>query len=83
VLEFVHFVLDLLEMTECSERRFMNSGARFEFYMLVEKTKSNRFRSHHIAAIRSFISGDETKDGALSSAVATYKTDVLSRIYLQ
>jgi hypothetical protein len=79
----VHLVLYLLEMPERRESRLMHRRRRLKLYVLGEKTKSDRFRTHDVAAICSFISGDETKHSTLSRAVATYKTDMLACVYLQ
>jgi len=82
MFELVHLVLYLLEMTERSESRLMHRGSGLKLYVLVQKTQSHRSRSDDVAAIGSFISGDETKHRTLPRAVATDKTDVLAGVYL-
>jgi len=82
MLELVHLVLYLLEMTERRESRLMHRRPLLKLYVLVQETESHRSRSDDVAAICSFISGDETKHSTLSRAVATHKTNVLAGVYL-
>ena len=51
--------------------------------MLVQKTESDCFRSHHVTAISSFISTYQTKDSTLAGSIPTYEADVFSSIYLE
>jgi hypothetical protein len=83
MFELVHLVLYLLEMAERCESRLMHRRTRLKLNVLVQETEPHCFRPDDVAAICIFISGDETKYRTLSRAVATDKTDVLPRVYLE
>ena len=61
----------------------MNRRTRFEVNVLVQQTEFHSARTHDVTTIGRFIASDETKDRALTGAVTAYKSDVLTRIYLQ
>jgi hypothetical protein len=83
MLELVHLVLDLLETAKRSERRLMDRRAGLEVNVLVQQAEFHATGTHDVAAIRCLIASDETKDRALSGAVAADKTDVFTGIHLQ
>jgi len=83
MLQLVHLMFDLLQTSKCGERRLMNCRAGLEVNMLVQQTEFHSARAHDVATICRFITSDETKDRALTGAVAAYKSDVLTRIDLQ
>jgi hypothetical protein len=51
--------------------------------VLVQQTQFDSARAHDVTTIRGFITSDETKDRALTGAVATYQPNVIARIHLQ
>ena len=61
----------------------MNCRAGLEVNVLVQQTEFDSARTHDVTPVRRFIASDETKDRALTGAVAAHKSDVLTRIYLQ
>jgi hypothetical protein len=83
MFELVHLMLNLLQATERSEGRLMNSRAVFKLYVLVQESESNSFRAHDVASICGFFARHETKDGSFARTVATNETDVFTGIYLQ
>jgi hypothetical protein len=83
MFELVHFMFDLLETTKRGERRLVNRRTGLEVNMLVQQTQLHAARTHHITTIRGFITSDETKDRALTGAIAAYQSNVLARIHLQ
>jgi adenylosuccinate lyase len=82
VFQLVHLVLDLLQPTKGSESRFVDCRTGFEVDVLVQQAELHVTGADDVAAIRSVIASDETKDRALASAVATDESDVLARVYL-
>ena len=83
MLKLVHLVFDLLQVTESGERRFVNGGAGFKVNVLRKQTQTRPTRTNHLTSVRRFFSVDETKDGCLAGAVASYQSHVFAGIYLQ
>jgi hypothetical protein len=50
--------------------------------VLVQQTEFHSARAHDVTTIRRFITSDETKDRALTGAIAAYKANVLAGIHL-
>ena len=52
MLELVHLVFDLLQMTKRRERRLVDRRAGLEVNVLVQQAELHAARAHHVAAIR-------------------------------
>jgi hypothetical protein len=65
MFELMHFVFDLLQVTERRQRRLVDSGTWFEMNMLREQAESNALGFDDVAAIRLLFVIDETEDGRL------------------
>jgi len=50
----------------------MDRSTRFEMYMLVQQPQLHASSTHDVAAIRSLVASDKTKDRAFARAVSTY-----------
>ena len=61
----------------------MDCRTGFEVDVLVQQAELHVTGADDVAAIRSVIASDETKDRALAGAIATDKSNVFARIYLQ
>ncbi len=83
MLQLVHLVLDLLQTTEGSERRFVDGRAGLEVNVLVQQAELHSARAHDVTTIRCLIPSDETEDRALAGPVAADEPDVFTRIHLQ
>jgi len=83
MLELVHLVLNLLQVTKRRKRGFMNSRSRFKMYMLLKQSKFQALRSDYLALIGRFLAINEAKDRCLAGAIATYEPDVLAGVYLE
>jgi len=83
MLKLMHLMFDLLQTSKRGERRLMNSRAGLEVNVLVQQSEFHSARAHDVTTIGGFITSDETKDRALTGAIAAYKTDVLAGIDLQ
>jgi hypothetical protein len=57
--------------------------ARLEVHVLVQQAELHVTSAHDIAAIRSFITSDETKDRTLARAVSADEPNMFAGIYLQ
>ena len=61
MLEFVHLVLDLLQMAKCCQRGFVNRRAGFKMYMLSEQAKTNAAGANYVASVsRTSVPGLDT-----------------------
>jgi hypothetical protein len=83
VFEGVHFVLDLLEVAEGGERRFVDGRTGFKVHMLFEQTEAQSAHAHNVAAVGGFLAGDQAKNRRFTGAVPAHQPDVLARIDLE
>src|ERR1700754_4633061 len=83
MLQLMHLMFDLLQTPEGCQRRFMNRRTGLEVNVLIQQTQFHSTSAHNISTIRRFITSDETKDRALTGAIAAYEPNVLTRIHLQ
>lgn len=81
--QYVHLVLNLLEMAKRSERRLVDRGPGFKVNVLGQQTETQAAGTYDFTAIRRLFVIDQVKDRRLARAVAAYQPDMLTRIYLQ
>jgi hypothetical protein len=82
MLEDVHLVLNLLEMSKRSQRRLMDRGPGFKVNMLGEQTETQASGTYDFTAIRRLVVINQVKDRCLTRAVAPHEPDMLTRIHL-
>jgi hypothetical protein len=83
VLELVHLVFDLLQMTKGCQRRFVYGRASFKVNVLGKQPQAHTARSDEVTAVGSFFAVEQTKDSGFAGAVAADESHVFAGIYLQ
>ena len=83
MLEFMHFVLNLLKMAEGCQSRLMYGRALFKVNMLREQPQTDPPGPNHVAPVRRLFPTDQAKDRCLTRPVAAHQANMFAPIDLQ
>jgi hypothetical protein len=68
----MHFVFNLLEMSERSECRFVHRSAGLELNVLAQQPQADAACADYVALIRCLFTGYKTKNRGLAGSVSAH-----------
>jgi hypothetical protein len=83
MLQLVHLMLNLLEVSERGESRFMDRRACLKVHVLRQQTQSQAPGLYDISSIGRLLPADHAEDSRFACAVPADQADVLAGVYLQ